>query len=256
MFSPIAVAVCLGTAVFARAQTDEGDSTSGCSDLSLPSAGVWHDAAGPAFGCGWYAVGSRCESDGLRSRNVHVANEACCVCGGGVGENDTDVPPTSAPPTPAPPTFTPHDPQCQDRLLPDGSAWHMPGRSSYTCSWFERSPRLCLVEGHYSNVYDANTACCVCGGGLDKNETNAPPTSAPPTPAPATFTPRDPQCQDRLLPDGSAWRVHLGARAITCQWLERSPRYCLLHGHRSNVYDANTACCVCGGGSIGPHPSS
>ncbi len=50
--------------------------------INFPSG--WYDKDGPLFDCNWYAVGSRCASYGSRFENFgFVANEACCVCGGG-----------------------------------------------------------------------------------------------------------------------------------------------------------------------------
>ena len=46
---------------------------------------VWFDQGGPAFGCEWYGtVDSRCAEFGASLRNFgKVANQVCCVCGGG-----------------------------------------------------------------------------------------------------------------------------------------------------------------------------
>ena len=46
---------------------------------------IWFDAGGPGFGCEWYeAAPGRCEEFGSSFRNFgNVANQVCCVCGGG-----------------------------------------------------------------------------------------------------------------------------------------------------------------------------
>ena len=46
---------------------------------------VWYDLGGPGFGCEWYgALESRCDEFGASLRNFgKVANQVCCVCGGG-----------------------------------------------------------------------------------------------------------------------------------------------------------------------------
>ena len=45
----------------------------------------WFDQGGPLFGCKWYEeIPERCAAYGYRFKNKgRVANEACCVCGGG-----------------------------------------------------------------------------------------------------------------------------------------------------------------------------
>merc|ERR1711976_965299 len=53
----------------------------GCNDLP-----GWYDSGGVSFGCKWYkeGTGNRCGEFGRSFRNQHyVADEACCVCGGG-----------------------------------------------------------------------------------------------------------------------------------------------------------------------------
>eukprot|EP01064_Diplonema_japonicum_P022801 TRINITY_DN32_c0_g1_i4.p1 TRINITY_DN32_c0_g1~~TRINITY_DN32_c0_g1_i4.p1 ORF type:complete len:572 (+),score=169.57 TRINITY_DN32_c0_g1_i4:89-1717(+) len=78
-----------------------------CTDLRLSGGGIWVDKPYET-GCDWYgAVAQRCGWYGSRYRNEHVANEACCVCGGGKTSNETDVPATPSPPTDAPATPSP-----------------------------------------------------------------------------------------------------------------------------------------------------
>eukprot|EP00755_Sulcionema_specki_P031633 Sspe_Gene.97006::Locus_70659_Transcript_1_1_Confidence_1.000_Length_734::g.97006::m.97006 len=54
----------------------------------------------------WYALGSRCAQYGNSYKNEWTANEACCVCGGGVTETPAPAQETPAPTqeTPAPTT--------------------------------------------------------------------------------------------------------------------------------------------------------
>jgi len=58
--------------------------TKGCGDAS-GLAGEWFDSDGPYFNCNWYSRGTRCRSYGHNYANFgFTANQACCVCGGGV----------------------------------------------------------------------------------------------------------------------------------------------------------------------------
>eukprot|EP01064_Diplonema_japonicum_P022795 TRINITY_DN32_c0_g1_i15.p1 TRINITY_DN32_c0_g1~~TRINITY_DN32_c0_g1_i15.p1 ORF type:complete len:554 (+),score=170.35 TRINITY_DN32_c0_g1_i15:134-1795(+) len=78
-----------------------------CTNLQLSGGGTWVDKP-YGTGCDWYgAEAQRCGWYGSRYRNEHVANEACCVCGGGKTSNETDVPATPSPPTDAPATPSP-----------------------------------------------------------------------------------------------------------------------------------------------------
>lgn len=46
----------------------------------------WHDIDGPEYNCAWYAQGNNCNDYGDLFENFgSTANEACCVCGGGIG---------------------------------------------------------------------------------------------------------------------------------------------------------------------------
>ena len=45
----------------------------------------WYDIDGPTYSCSWYAQGSNCATFGNSYANFgKTANQACCVCGGGV----------------------------------------------------------------------------------------------------------------------------------------------------------------------------
>merc|ERR1711976_22891 len=66
----------------------------------------WHDSDGPAFNCQWYGDNGYCVEYGDMYKNFgKTANEACCVCGGGINgvmDETPDpipiVPPNSYPP--------------------------------------------------------------------------------------------------------------------------------------------------------------
>eukprot|EP01061_Rhynchopus_euleeides_P047239 TRINITY_DN938_c0_g2_i1.p1 TRINITY_DN938_c0_g2~~TRINITY_DN938_c0_g2_i1.p1 ORF type:complete len:238 (+),score=37.47 TRINITY_DN938_c0_g2_i1:217-930(+) len=235
------------------------------------------------YDCNWYArsAASRCKFFG---RNVYGANEACCACGGGLREFETNVPATQAPPTPSPtpspetpapltgaspadvaPIDAPFETQCEDRL-PGGGMWHLGGRPDYGCNWYTTSSAFCRRYGHFyghGSVYTANEACCVCGGGLRGIETNVPTTPAPPTLSPGTSAPLtdapptdaalidapfETQCEDRLLPGGVKWYDSFGSR-YDCNWYASAGRCTSFGWSYRNVYTANEACCVCGGGA-------
>eukprot|EP01063_Lacrimia_lanifica_P021007 TRINITY_DN2825_c0_g1_i5.p1 TRINITY_DN2825_c0_g1~~TRINITY_DN2825_c0_g1_i5.p1 ORF type:complete len:607 (+),score=137.00 TRINITY_DN2825_c0_g1_i5:67-1887(+) len=101
-----------------------------CSDMTQPgSSAAWHLSNGAQFDCAYFGKDlTRCgKFGGDDYRNFgRTAQEACCVCGGGI-RNDTptpapttlvpptptpttSAPPTPTPPTPAPPTATPPTP--------------------------------------------------------------------------------------------------------------------------------------------------
>jgi len=44
----------------------------------------WYDIDGPVYDCQWYAGDNYCNTYGNGYKNMNkVANEACCICGGG-----------------------------------------------------------------------------------------------------------------------------------------------------------------------------
>lgn len=92
--------------------------------VDFPQA--WHDAWGAEFDCLWYSQKeSRCRKYGhLFEFDNHVANEACCACGGGqttsINENDNDVVPSpSFSPSQAPSAISSHEPSVS--MLPSSS---------------------------------------------------------------------------------------------------------------------------------------
>merc|ERR1712151_448279 len=98
--------------------------------------------------------------------------------GGGGGPN-----PTPTPPSPTPPGTCTNDPNFIDSFGDD-------------CSWYEENDPDCSF-GDCCDIGNgtANTACCICGGGITgpvAPVTPAPVTQAPVTPAPVTPAPVTP----------------------------------------------------------------
>lgn len=90
---------CLGGGIC----SDSGRTGSWCMDSPVG----WYDSDGPNYNCTWYAKGSNCERYGDQFENGGLtANEACCVCGGGLTGNPSDLSPVppSVSPTLAPST--------------------------------------------------------------------------------------------------------------------------------------------------------
>lgn len=138
----------------------------GCIDILIDGK-RWYDEAGPAFECVWYASeASRCGDWGNNFRNFGlVANEACCVCGGGHGIFSPSLPrptplPTSfytarptvrptqhpsGPPTP-PPTFVAPESiydNCKDIQI-EGQPWHDNGGALFGWTYISL-PHLCGI---------------------------------------------------------------------------------------------------------------
>ena len=72
---------------------------SSCSDLTVNGGQPWYDSAGEQYTCNWYGeMNTRCSTDGYQFENFGmVANEACCVCGGGFRSPTTSPSPTPGP---------------------------------------------------------------------------------------------------------------------------------------------------------------
>merc|ERR1711935_1097797 len=72
-------------------------------------------------------------------------------------------------PTPTPtPTPTPSSSEtCQDYTCSDGSEWSDEDGSEYDCGWYQQNTVNCDAYGDgFENCgYNANEACCACGGG-------------------------------------------------------------------------------------------
>ena len=207
--------------------TDSPNTPLQCTDLTFDYGGVWRNSLG--YNCSWYETYNLCSFYGESYRNVYVANEACCHCGGGAVGNGTA--------TAVPATAVPVTGQCTD-LTFNGTAWR--NSLGYNCSWYE-TYNMCSFYGEsFKNVYVANEACCHCGGGAVGNDTA--------TAVPATAVPVTGQCTDLTFDNGTAWRNSLG---YNCSWYE-TYNMCSFYGESfKNAYVANEACCHCGGGAVG-----
>jgi len=103
----------------------------------------WWDSGGEIYDCAWYSVGNRCTTDGNENDRLEKnANEACCVCGGGVQLTDPN-------------------PNCND----NPSDWHDLDGPFYDCDWYGHGKRCELYgdDDSYSNFgKTAKEACCAC----------------------------------------------------------------------------------------------
>ena len=99
----------------------------------------WYDIDGPTYSCPWYAQGSNCATYGNSYANFgKTANQACCVCGGGIVSTCTDNP----------------------------VGWYDIDGPTYSCSWYAQGSNCASFGNSYANFgKTANQACCVCGGG-------------------------------------------------------------------------------------------
>ena len=130
----------------------------GCTDYVLSDGNVWHDNGGPEWGCdNYYSSDQICAADGSWFTNVgFVANQACCMCGGGA---------TSEKPQPV-------VEECFDFVLPNGEGWHDSSGPDFGCSNYYKNDGICASEGSsYTKGFaddvavGATLACCNCGGG-------------------------------------------------------------------------------------------
>ena len=154
-------------------QSPSPSSTLFCEDVFL-----WTDAL--QRGCKWYEGGgggdgdndasfNRCEEWGGRNPNETsglTAKDACCVCGGSSDNAEVNerlpsiVPSASALPT---------------MLCVDVPNWS--DAFGDTCLYYNvNGEEACLEFGECceANGYTANSACCVCGGGLFYKDPNDP----------------------------------------------------------------------------------
>jgi len=116
----------------------------------------WYDSTGD--GCGWYEIGNNCASYGSQFPSHlegQTANEACCVCGGGL---------SSSPPA----LDAPMVPGCSDRPF----NWALD--LGIGCEWYGREERNCVEFGDKVGTggKSANEACCACGGGFNPTNKN------------------------------------------------------------------------------------
>ena len=141
---------------------------------------VWRDKFG--HGCDWYAVDPRArDSSGtkcLDAFGIPSGQNECCVCGGGY--RDPAVPsyhPTSTPAPSSASRSSGTDPGCRDihgwvdPLSADGCLWYEQDLSDVDASTFSLYENLgfdtCAFSSMtYNDGYSVETACCVCGGGV------------------------------------------------------------------------------------------
>jgi len=125
-----------------------------CGDFIPDGEDKWYDSLGESYDCDWYATDSDVYCGIFADETSHfgvTANEACCVCGGGVS-HPTTVTNTSTTP-------------CTDWQPAPGDAWL--DQESNDCAFYA----LLLESGHGCNGSEAfnrtaTEACCVCGGGV------------------------------------------------------------------------------------------
>lgn len=118
--------------LFVGSNGDDGDDGSGeCFDV--PN---WYDSDGELYDCEWYAGGNNCDLYGDQFENFDkTANEACCVCGGGL-----------------------ETPQCAD--TPN---WHDSDGIKFDCEWYADKDNCELYGDKYEySGKTANEACCAC----------------------------------------------------------------------------------------------
>lgn len=112
----------------------------------------WYDDGGEKFNCGWYELNpNRCHWYGDGHRNFNkVANEACCVCGGGQSTITRDSK-----------QITNSHASIPSVCVTDDN-WH--DIDGFDCKWYETTQGACKLFGHrYKNMKKvANEACCVC----------------------------------------------------------------------------------------------
>lgn len=118
--------------------------------------------------------------------------------------------------------------------------WHDAVGPQWGCDYYAAHPMACSLYGmEYDNAgMNANTACCVCGGG------NNP-----------TLQQEDAKCTDLRAVRG--WLENTFA---FYEWHDAQGRSCANYwrfnrcesdgsAHMNEGWTANQACCVCGGGS-------
>ncbi|GFH50147.1 hypothetical protein CTEN210_06623 [Chaetoceros tenuissimus] len=187
----------------------------------------WFDSYGVT--CDFYFAEENCDLFGSVDAGPSglTANDACCICGGGVGNY-----PTVAPTVSNAPTIT-----CDDV-----TDWI----DSYddNCSWYD-SKGSCESFGSIPgrSGLTANEACCICGGGIGKFPTATPTVSSVPTATPTVSSVPTVTCNDVI-----DWvdSNNLGCDAYL------SDEVCEFFGDSfegTSGLTANEACCKCGGGS-------
>jgi len=125
-----------------------------CGDFIPDGEDKWYDSLGDAYDCDWYATDSDLYCGAFADDTSHfgmTANEACCVCGGGVS-HPTTVTNTSTTP-------------CTDWQPVPGDDWL--DQENNSCEFYAlelESGRGCNGSENFNRT--ATEACCVCGGGV------------------------------------------------------------------------------------------
>jgi hypothetical protein len=126
-----------------------------CQDVTLENGEEWYDEDGSVFDCDWYKSTNSCNiGDSYRNYNL-VADEACCACGGGIGQdgNFNNPPPTPGPPiylTLGPPTLGPPTPGPPT----PGPPIYLPVDGTYT---IQQKVNNRYLDAHTSGGYDVVT---------------------------------------------------------------------------------------------------
>ena len=131
-----------------------------------------------------------------------------------------------------------------------------------SCNWYAVDASIrCIEWGDCckNDGYTANTACCVCGGGIITEEPNDPTKSPTKAPVQAPRPTKTPTKQPTKVPtkapvkpictNVSNWR---DSDNDGCNWYTNNDPGCDDYGDccKNQGYTANEACCFCGGGTI------
>lgn len=125
-----------------------------CGDYVPDGEDKWYDSLGDAYDCDWYATDSDlyCGTFADDTSNFGMtANEACCVCGGGVNPGTTVTNTTTTP--------------CTDWQPAPGEDWV--DLENNACDYYAillESDNTCNGSENFNRT--ATEACCVCGGGV------------------------------------------------------------------------------------------
>lgn len=184
----------------------------------------WYDVDGPQYDCDWYASNNNCAIYGDLYANPlfggTTANQACCVCGGGLSGS---VPTKS--PTKSPSNSPTNSPTKSPTKTPTKSPTNAPTMSP------TKSPTMAPTKSHSASP------------------SKAPVITNSPTKAPISICYDSPEnWYDADGPD------------FSCDWYATDDNCANYGDSYANPTfggtTANQACCVCGGGSSTPPPSS
>ena len=255
-----------------------------CTDLTFSDSAAWHDSRGSAFTCAWYSGNSsRCPTDGREHREVFTANEACCVCGGGKRTHTEGATNATLPTVPTPvPVPVPDDwVSCsvQDTVCECKGSVRYGAMTSWSVKDDVQGVISCSRPLFGDPLFGVFKHCqckeewmpcasesgeCGCEGsvryGASSNwivkhgvrGTIACTTAEFGDPAPGTTKACEciavDTCTDLTFSDGAAWHDSRGS-AFTCAWYGGNSSRCPTDGRENReVFRANEACCVCGGG--------